>query len=184
MKKFWHYLRSIDTNRSVAVTAVFISLCALYVSTQEMRLMRQQQKVSVYPHLTIWRSYSGSGFSVNVKNSGTGLARINSMQLTDGEQYFSSWPQLVAEMLPDSLVFGYDEISSNGINGQVLTPGEQVRLFSVDWTPATRRFEEKSRGLKLRVCYSSLLDDYWLLENDDRTELNGPCRRVEKNEFE
>lgn len=184
MKRFWQYLRRINANRSVAVAAVFISLCALYVSVQEMRLMRQQQKVSVYPHLTLWRSYSESGFSINVKNSGTGLARINSVQLTDGEKYFRSWPELIANYLPDSLVFGYDKISANGINGQVITPGEQVRLFSVGWTPSVRKFEEQIRGLKLRICYASLLDDYWLLENEKRTELNGPCRRDDVKEFE
>lgn len=184
MKRFWHYLRSIDTNRSVAVAAVFISLCALYVSVQEMRLMRQQQQVSVYPHLTLGRSYNGNGFSVNVKNSGTGLARINSVQLTNGEQYFRNWPEVVADYLPDSLAFGYDKISSNGINGEVLTPGEEVSLFSLKWDPVTRRFEEQSRNLKLRICYSSLLDDYWLLENEERTALNRPCQRVEEYEFE
>jgi len=183
MKKFWHYLRSIDANRSVAVAAVFISLCALYVSVQEMRLMRQQQKVSVYPHLTVWRSYSGDGFAVNVKNSGTGLATVNSIQLTDGENYYTDWPNLVANLLPDSLAFGYDKMSVNGINGEVLTPGEEVRLFSVKWTPAIRKFELDSRGLTMRICYSSLLGDSWLLENDQRRKLDRPCRRVEEKEF-
>ncbi len=106
------------------------------------------------------------------------------MQLTDGERYFSNWPEVVRAYLPDSLTFGYEQISSSGINGQVLTPGEQVSLFSLKWNPATRQFEEQSRDLKLRICYSSLLEDYWLLENEERTALNRPCRRVEENEFE
>jgi len=150
MKRFWHYLRSIDTNRSVAVTAVFISLCALYVSIQEMRLMRQQQKVNVYPHLTLWRSYSGEGFSVNVKNSGTGLAIVNSMQLTNGERYYPDWPNLVANFLPDSLAFGYDKMSVNEINGEVITPGEEAWLLENDQRRALNQPCKKTNGKEFR----------------------------------
>lgn len=182
-RRFWNSLRRIDVNRSVAISAVFISLCALYVSVQEMRLMRQQQKVSVYPHLTLWRNYNSEGFGVNIKNSGTGLATINSIQLTDGERYFKDWPDLVAHYLPDSLAFGYDKMRVNTLNGEVLTPGEEVKLFSVKWSPAIRKFEQKSRDLTMRICYSSLLNDSWLLENDQRQELSSPCRRIEEKEF-
>ncbi|MEO0734621.1 MAG: hypothetical protein AAFZ52_17430 [Bacteroidota bacterium] len=183
MKSYWNRFRAIDANRILALAAVFVSACALYVSIQEMRLMRQQQKMSVYPHLTLGRNYSEEGFSVTVRNSGTGLALVNSVQLTDGEHYFNSWPEVVAHYLPDSLVFGYDKLSSSTINEEVITPGEEVRLFAVRWLPGVRNFEREARELTMRICYSSLLDDHWMIENDLRQELTEPCVKTPEREF-
>ncbi|MEM9931195.1 MAG: hypothetical protein AAF840_15360 [Bacteroidota bacterium] len=182
-RKIWENLRKIDTNRSVAISAVFISLCALYVSVQEMRLMRVQQRVSVYPHLTLWRNYSSEGFGVYIKNSGTGLASINSMQLTDGERFFNNWLDVVDHYLPDSLAFGYDRMLMDNLNGEIVTPGEERRLLFLRWTPTIRKFEEDTRHLTMRVCYSSLLNQSWLLENKERTALDHPCPRIEEQEF-
>lgn len=184
MKGFWKRLRNINANRSVALAAVFISVCALYVSVQEMRLMRQQQKVSVYPHLSLSRHYTSEGFSVVVKNSGTGLAIVNSVQLTDGDRYFKNWPEMISHYMPDSLALGYDRIKSSSVNGEVLTPGEEVTLFEVDWLPGVRKLELATRDLKLRLCYSSLLEDNWILENETRWESSSACKKQSVREFD
>lgn len=183
MRKLWNRLRKIDANRSTALAAVFISLCALYVSVQEMRLMREQQRVSVYPHLSFSRSYSGDGFSIYLKNSGTGLARINSVQLTNGEQYFENWLEVSAHYMPEGKAFGYDRIFTSTINGEVLTPGESARLLFLKWDADIRKFEQDIRELKMRICYSSLLDEHWILENDDRQESKQACTPIPEREF-
>lgn len=183
MKRLWKRLRNIDLNRSAALAAVFISFCALYVSIEQTRMMRLQQKVSFYPHLSLKRSYTGSGFGVVLKNSGTGLARVNSVQLTDGTTYFKDWPDVLDGLLPDSLNYGYSEIISNSINNQIVTAGEEVVLFRIDWLPGVKEFELKARDLTMSICYSSLLDESWVLENDRRTLINGKCEKVDAREF-
>ena len=183
MKKFWQRLRTIDSNFVIAISAVVISLCALLVSLQEISLMRQQQKASMYPFVTASRTYNNDGFRLVVRNSGTGLARINSVLITDGEKYYTNWIEVIEAYLPDSLAFGYDKLKMNTINGLIITPNESVDLFSVLWSPATRMLEERTRDLSLIICYSSLLDDHWILEEGEQRAISKPCERIEEQQF-
>lgn len=145
--------------------------------------MRQQQKASMYPYLTIGKNYNAEGFAIYLRNSGSGLARINSVELTDGERYFSDWLDVLDFYLPDSIPVNYDLFRTNNINDQILTQGEQVRLFSMQWTPAIRDFEERTRDLDMIICYSSLLDDYWVLQSGKQRALLGPCDVNEEQQF-
>ncbi len=81
-KKGWkEKLKSLNINSVVAFSAVFMSACALYISVQEVRIMRIQQKASMFPYLTVSRIYNSEGFGIRIKNSGNGLARIDSYQV-------------------------------------------------------------------------------------------------------
>lgn len=53
----------------VTFAALVINLCALFVSVQEVRIMRKQQKVSMLPYLSVSRSCTGEGFGYFLKNS-------------------------------------------------------------------------------------------------------------------
>ncbi|MEO0725034.1 MAG: hypothetical protein AAFZ63_10865 [Bacteroidota bacterium] len=183
MKEFLQRLRTIDSNFIIAASAVVISLCALLVSLQEVRIMRQQQKATMFPFVTASRAYNNDGFRLEVRNSGTGLAKINSVLITDGEEYYTNWLEVIEAYLPDSLVFGYDKLKMNTINGLIITPNESVNLFSVLWSPATRMLEERTRNLQLIICYSSLLDDHWKLEDGVQQPIAEPCDRIEEQEF-
>lgn len=145
--------------------------------------MRQQQKANMYPYLSLSNDYSGEGFGLSIRNSGSGLARINSVQLTDGEQHFRNWLDVIQTYLPDSLQFGYDLLRANTLNDRILIPGEEMELFFVQWTPATRMLEEDFRDLDMIICYSSLLDDYWELRGGKHHTLNGPCEQERSKEF-
>lgn len=179
----WSRLSSIDTNRVLALAAVFISFCALFVSIQEVRIMREQQWVSMYPYLSLSQRYSSEGFGLHLKNSGTGPALINAIQLTDGERYFNSWLEVSNSLLPDSLSVGYDLVYSNSINDQIISPDESIRLFFLPWNSRSRLIEERSRELTLSICYSSLLGDSWELVNDTRTALDEACEKIPEREL-
>lgn len=183
MKNIWQKIRQVDTNFLIAISAVVISLCALIVSFQEVRIMRQQQQVSMYPHLSFRQIYSEDGFAIHLRNSGIGLAQINSIALSDGKRYYKNWPEMIADQLPDSLQFGYEAIVSNTVNEKMMIPGEEIVLFSVNWSPATRLLEQKMKALTMTICYSSLLEEYWSLENDKRQALSRPCKRIEAQQF-
>ncbi|MGH1436879.1 MAG: hypothetical protein ACRBG0_20745 [Lewinella sp.] len=183
MKNLWQKFRQVDTNFLIAISAVVISLCALIVSFQEVRIMRQQQQVSMYPHLSLSQIYSTEGFAINLRNSGIGLAQINSVQVFDGERYYKNWLEIIEAQLPDSLQFGYEALVSNTVNKKMIIPGEEVTLFSVNWTPATRLLEQKMKEMTMTICYSSLLEEYWSIENDNRQQLSRPCKRIESEQF-
>ena len=167
----------------VALSAVAISLCALIVSIQEVRIMRQQQKVSMYPYLSVKRSYTAEGFGIYLKNSGTGLAKVNSIEVYEGDQYFTNALDIVQKKVPDSLAFGYEIIRANNVFNEVVTPNESICLFAVPWNEVTRALEAEMRDFNIRICYSSLLDDYWVLENDDHFELEEPCKPASEKQF-
>ena len=93
--------------------------------------MREQQKATMFPFITVSRHYSDKGFKVIARNSGTGLARINSVEITNGTDYYTGWLDIVEAYLPDSLAFGYDLLRTNTINELMITPNENVELFSV-----------------------------------------------------
>ena len=147
--------------------------------------MREQQKATMYPFLSLSRSYNNEGFGVFVRNSGTGLARIHAVELTNGEQYFNNWVEVVEAYLPDSLQFGYDRIRATTINELIITPNETVRLFEVSWSPETRLLEEVTRGgLDMTICYSSLLGDHWRVVSDGQPEeISEPCERIEERQL-
>jgi hypothetical protein len=183
MRKFWNSFNRLDSNRTIALAAVLISLCALFVSLQEVRIMRQQQRVNHFPYLDITLSYSGEGFSVVLRNNGTGLARVESMQIFEQDRYYGNWLEFIEAHLPDSLVFGYETLRTNAVNKEIIVPNTEVVIFGVPWNEATRRLEPLIREVQYRICYSSLLDERWVLENDEYYEIDGPCERLPEREF-
>jgi len=65
-------------------------------------IMRTQQKASIYPYLTIGSSYTSKGFGIELKNSGNGLAKINSYQIYNDSIYFKDWFDVLQTLAPDA----------------------------------------------------------------------------------
>lgn len=73
-------------DRIVAFAAIVISLCALIVSFYEVRIMRTQQKSSVWPYVQIDQYYNAERFALNAVNKGVGPTMIKSVILkVDGK---------------------------------------------------------------------------------------------------
>lgn len=176
--------KSININLFIAIAAIVISVCALVVSIYEVRIMRAEQKVSVYPYVSIGKFYNSNGFGLYVKNSGTGLARVNSYQIYVGDKFFKNWLEIIDHYAPEGHHINYNIMSSSTLHDEIITPNERVNIFEVRWTDETRALSEKVDGLVVKICYSSLLDDYWVVKNDkSRIELDGPCVPREDHEF-
>ena len=168
----------------IALSAVLISVCALVVSIYEVRIMRSEQRLSAFPYLSISKFYNGRGFGLRIKNSGTGLALIKSYKIHVGESYFKDWQEVVDHYAPEGHSIDYGIMSTNGLQDEVITPNEEVVLFEVQWNEETRALSKSVDGLEIRVCYASLLEDYWVVNLDKgRTQLSGPCKPNPKQEF-
>ncbi|MEM6964293.1 MAG: hypothetical protein AAF573_05975 [Bacteroidota bacterium] len=179
------FFQKINSNMIIALSAVLISLCALIVSIQQVRIMQTQQKVSLFPYLTVGIFFGADGFGFYLKNSGTGLAKINSYQIFDGENYFKDWTEVIDYYLPEGHHIDYGIMSSNGIQDEMITPEERITLCKLQWTEESRLLQQRIGNLKIKICYSSLLDNYWQVNIDnERVALSEPCESDEGREFE
>ena len=181
---FRNFLSKSNTNLIVAGSALAISACALFISVQEVRIMRTQQTATMYPYLTIGTRYSSDGFGIILKNSGNGLARINSYQVFNDNQYFKDWLDVLQATMPEAKNINYGIINTVGnIRNEMIAPGESKNLIFLKWTDETREIEKRLKSLKVTVCYSSLLDEHWQVVDGIPVSLEQKCAENIKNEF-
>lgn len=180
-RKIYAKIKVANTNLIVAGCALFVSACALYISTQEVRIMRTQQKATMYPYLSIGKVYNSDGFGISLKNSGNGLAKINSYQIYNDSIFFRDWFDVVKTNLPSSKI-DYSMVKTAGnIKDEMLIPNEKVNLIFFNWSPETRKFENYFNDLKVEICYSSLLNDNWTVSLEvPSTEVSECMLEIEK----
>lgn len=164
--------RNPNTELTVALVAVIISLSTLFVYLYQSNLMKTQQKMSVWPHVTFGPSWSLDNLSINMINKGVGPAIIRSVDIqVDGERLGGI--QDLMSRVPDSLRSDYYD--SSIWPGQVLMSGESIQVFQ-NGNPETIRhllsmFKEDQ--VRIRICYCSVYDDCWTSTGTDITE--GGC---------
>lgn len=183
MKRILRKLKLFNTNAVVTTTALILSACALYLSVQEVRIMRQQQKATMFPYLTITKTYNAEGYGIVIKNSGNGLAKINSYQVYNDSIYFRDWFDVLQTLSPDSKI-DYSMINTVGsIQNEMITPNEKLNLIFLRWNDETRLFEKYLSSLNIRICYSSLLEENWVVTDNANNTLVDKCIAVIENEF-
>ncbi len=119
--------------------------------------------------------YNGEGFGARLKNSGTGIAKIQAYKISKDGKVFSDWIEILKYLYPKNTTLGYNVISANYIDGDMILPAEEVTLFEISWADAPPKMEEVIRSLDFEICYASLLKEYWILENGEQKELTRPC---------
>ena len=179
-------LAKINTSMVVAGSAVLISACALLISIQEMHIMRTQQKALMYPYVTTDMFYNGVGFGFRIKNSGNGLAKVNSYQLySDDGIYFDNWLEVTQHYMPEVEGINYNVIQTAGnIRNEMIVPRDEVTLFFLNWTPEIRKYESSMRSLNIKVCYSSLLGEHWEIIEGIPTPVEEACQPDPQKEFD
>ena len=173
----------ISASQFSAIAALIVSVCALFVSIQEARLMRIQQEAAIYPHLVAGPSYDGDGFGLRLKNSGTGLAQIESMKVWTEEIYFSNWIEVMDHFLPEGHNVGYNMMNATDINQMIVSPGEVVNLMRLPWTDTTRILLKHIQEIQYEICYCSLLGKCWKVHSELRKPVPATCFFEEGKEF-
>lgn len=172
-----------NLNTIVASNALLLSACALYISIQEVRIMRVQQKATMFPYLTITKTYNSEGYGIIIKNSGNGLAKINSYQVYNDSIHFRDWFDVLQTLSPESKI-DYSMINTVGsIQNEMITPEEKLNLIFLRWNDETRLFEKHLSALKIRMCYSSLLDESWVVSDNITSTLVDACAVEMEKEF-
>ena len=151
----------------IGLSAVLLSLCGLFVSIYETRLIRQEQRASVWPRVSVAPSMSTESDTVEigVQNSGIGPARIRAARIEhDGERQ-ANWQDLLesVDQSGASRNFGL-------LNNQVLSPGMEEVIFAVASDSSERNpgslpplaQEIWDGNVDLVLCYCSVYNACWI----------------------
>lgn len=151
-----------QTPSVIALTAIVLSLCALFVSVLEVSSIRSEQRMGVWPYIDLSTSFNGEGFQVSATNKGIGPARVRSIRMTLGGREIDNLDTMILDVLGPDKAFSYDVYRASNPTGSVLSPDEESNLFSVPWTDASRELVENLGDFSVELCYCSVYDDCWL----------------------
>ena len=167
----------------IAVSALLVSICALYISVVEIKMMRTQQRSMVYPHLDLGISYNSEGFRIELDNDGTGLAFINSVEVFSEDSVLRSWPEIIDFAMPEGHNITYAIFGTQQINNQVIPANTDLDIFKVNWNEETRILEKRLDIIEIKICYCSIMGDCWEITYGADRPVPSSCKRIEERQF-
>lgn len=145
----------------IAAFAILISMSTLFVYIYQSNLMKQQQKMSVWPYVNYGPSWGQDYFIVNLINKGIGPAIIENVTITfDGKEIEGI--EGIIELVPDSIMGPYS--FSSLPSGLVIMAGESLTLLNVNEPRMVAYLMDNILNDKfhMEVCYSSVYGDSWV----------------------
>jgi hypothetical protein len=175
----------------VSLCAMLVSLATFGIYLYQTKIIQEQAKASVYPHLEIVREYNNADnpFILYVKNVGIGPAFLKKMEINYEEKTYSSSDVnnntgcLPFKFLMKILPFEQIPPVANGPNLPIVIPaGEKVMFMRLN------KDDQKSIDLlvnifdksKIKVCYTSVYKDYWMVEKYKQPE---ECENCEEEDL-
>ncbi|MBX2875943.1 MAG: hypothetical protein KTR30_27730 [Saprospiraceae bacterium] len=174
-----------DRSDLIAVSALLMSMLALFVSIYEARILKAQHKImvsqernAVWPYVDghlIYQYTDKILIQYELENKGIGPSRIDQTQLSINDKVIENYDQLSKQLsayFPDSVEI---DLALVDMSNQILSPEEQVQILGIQIS----RFKndiEVVRNFKVtaQVCYCSIYNECWYFE--DRNEgKNLPC---------
>lgn len=171
----------------VALAAVVVGICALFVSFVQVQIMREEQHTSVLPRLRIEQHYSeGQYLRLLLVNNGLGPAVVKNVRMSIDEEPATTWSEVTETLVPDHTP---GDLSLTYINGQILPAGEMVTFFSSLDTTFTEQLVDQMGRLVIQICYCSVYEDCWSMvrayEQRTSSEPEGvrACPTLDENSF-
>lgn len=143
------------------VVAMVIGVAALVVSVFQARLllrqadvMEEQQHTSVWPRLTVSRSFSDEAFSLGVSNEGIGPAQIRHVAVEVDGRPQRSWRTFL------QATTGHDPgYTQSTVGNRIVGVGDVVQAVRVEGPLA--RPAGLSKPYDVTVCYCSVYERCW-----------------------
>jgi len=171
-----HWLKS-NHQTVTSLSAVLLSVVALYVAWDQSRVMRAQQHAAVWPAVQIQTQFStredGYIMLFNVKNDGIGPAVVEHVYAEMDGQPLLNWEQF-GDRVPEGL--GRPGMWTGSLRGEILAPGEESILAQLTWsrdgihTNLIREYRSTLWSTNIEICYCSVYGRCWTVDND-RTEI-------------
>ncbi len=158
----------------IAALAMLISMLTLFVYVYQSTLMKQLQKMSVWPYLSFGPSWGIDYFRLTLINKGTGPAILKDVEITVDGQPTDGVEKIVIGVLDTVRAnFSYSSLWP----GQVIMTRESLHLVNTD---EPHLIDLLLRALmmdriSIRICYSSVYGDTWISESMTVTESS--CER-------
>jgi hypothetical protein len=176
---------------------IIISVCAMLVSMgtfatflYQTKIIQEDSKASVYPHLDIQRRYGSSenvNFRLTVKNVGIGPAFLKTMEINyrgkiyKSKNFDGSLPiAFLRQILSSDKNFPFLEVG--GTVPMVIPAGGQEVFLNLN----SKRVEDMALlvdifdNSKIKICYSSVYKDYWTVEKWKQPE---ECKNCENEDL-
>jgi len=184
--------KKLDTNVITAIAVSIISLCALFVSIYQTKILAEQQKLitaaekaQLWPNITSdFGGFSSEGkynlIYFNISNHGIGPAVVEEFKIFYHDKEVENWIELYKAISnSDEFLGNYASyFNSTPRIRQVIPAGEKIKLLelkNIGNYPKVKAFiDEISEGNKVefQLIYSSVFNDRWIVRgklNDDPT---------------
>lgn len=155
----------------VSVCAMLISMATFGIYLYQTKIIQEQARASMYPHLAVTRSYStgkNAYFKFTVRNVGIGPAFLKTMEFKYKGKIYQSKTQsgmcpsmyFLTSIYPKNLKFPY--IGNGSTLPMVIPAGEEENfLIAQDPQKDALFLAEVFDEAEIRVCYSSVYKEYW-----------------------
>lgn len=159
----------------VSVCAMLVSLATFGIYLYQTKIIHEQARASVYPHLEIVRGYNNhdNPFILYIKNVGIGPAFLRKMEIQYKNKVYSSADLdnngtcLPFKFLTKILPFEKIPEVANGPNLPIVIPaGEEVMFLRLNENnpKPIKMLVDIFDNARIKVCYSSVYKDYWTTE--------------------
>lgn len=152
----------------VALSALVLSMCGVFVAIYEASLIRRSQRAAVWPHVEIKTSLNPGSVVIRAQNVGVGPARVHALTLSHSGKHSPRWTSLaeIVGLRGSGLSF-----YQSTLGGRVLPadPDEET-IFRVEGEASvTNRLARAllDGTVDLEVCYCSVYDECWVTALQD-----------------
>ena len=141
------------------------------VTTYQTKIMREQQRASAWPYVSLYHNNAHGGSELAVRNVGLGPALVRSVEVTVDGRPARTWGGMLHAVagLDSATPLTYSTITSDVGRGSVLLPGSEVENFRLVGPPdLVSKLEQAVRRDRVvrRLCYCSLYDECWTARSD------------------
>ena len=179
-----------DPNMIIAIALAIISLCALFVSIYQTKILAEEQalnikaeKAQLWPRISTsfggrYKNDQYEQLSFSIENEGTGPAIIESFVLIYKDRNYKNWSDLLNAIIEES---GQENtgrtLTARDATNTILQSGEKNTLFDLS-APDPSSFKNVFKAFEgddcpeFVVCYKSVFDDYWYF----RGSLHDDCK--------
>ena len=179
-----------DTDRIVALSAMAVGLCTLFITLYQTHLTRQAQSASVLPYLVFAINSTNEGVYITLRNDGVGPAMVEDLRIHHrGREHQKDPFDFFIEQRPEAANAGGGLTVDRVMGGRLIPAGatvrmlggggspetnktmlaEVLRLFAVAEVPAAWLAATGATGTDkavIEITYTSVYGDRWRLRSD------------------
>lgn len=145
----------------IAMAALIVSLSAVVVGVYEAALQRAHDRAEVWPHLEISTYATPKGAEVRLENGGIGPAIVHTVVVSVDGQPRRNWSEVITAVTGKPP----GEIANSTTSDHAIRAGDRVTLVAVPAAFLPPGMWEYVKRIGVRVCYSSVFGDSWVLES-------------------